>query len=490
MMPPRPAVGPYRAEHLLGLGAEGAVWRASGPAGDVALKVARTPEARALLQEEVELLGRSGHPHLVRLEAAGKGWMVTELVDGERLDRWAAGRPAADILGVGLEILAVLEHLHAAGTVHGDLKPAHVLVDDWGHVKVVDVGGGRATPGFAAPELLAGSPVTPAADRHALGATLHAALTGRAPHALPGEPALAGAALGAPVPPSAGRIDVPERVERLLGKLLLPDPAQRPPLDEVRKVLVRAWASPPRRPFLGMQRARSALLRAVRRAVHGEPVVVVLYGPTGSGRRSLTAEALRQGALEGMELLRRFDAATFLEAVAAGRRPVGSTRTTAPDVQATTEALLRSGRPGLLLLHGAAPPPWLPSDRAVVLTPEALTLDDAEQLADWLGVTRREAVPVAWRRSQGLPRSLWIALEPYATRHTEDRRPFGLPGSAAHVVRALREGTGVATLQRLGEETRLPLPVLADQVAILEATGIVRTEERGWTVRLLDAGGP
>ena len=230
-------------------------------------------------------------------DASGR-WLVTELIQGETLDRWArrrAGTPADfgdahsdvlsrltrapegsdddpfdrrdlelrsvdEVVGVALELVDALRHLHSMGIVHGDITPRNVIVDAWEHVKLLDVGGtsddAGHTPGFAAPEVLRRQGATRATDAWGLGAVLYGALAGRPPFASRDPVALAHeATTSSPVPPSAWRTDVPARLDRTIVDLLSRDPHRRPSLEEVAKVLGRHWASlPARHPVLGMER--------------------------------------------------------------------------------------------------------------------------------------------------------------------------------------------------------------------------------------------
>jgi len=107
------------------------------------------------------------------------------------------------------EVLRALAALHRRGYVHGDLKPAHLMLAADGRAVLIDLGtarrivepahGGRGgcglradradrvnvpmhTPGYAPPELLRPAPVVgPATDLYALGACLYAGMTGTAP---------------------------------------------------------------------------------------------------------------------------------------------------------------------------------------------------------------------------------------------------------------------------------------------------------------------
>lgn len=481
-----PSVGAYRGERLLGLGAEGQVWRARGPRGVVALKVARRADRG--LAASAELLRVARHPHIVRYVQAGPGWLVTELVEGEPAHRWARHREVGVVIEVALEILSALRHLHALGLVHGDVKPANVLVDSWGHAKVLDPLGARAgaagTPGFVAPEVVSGGPRTPASDAWAFGALLYAMLVGRGPFdAEDAAAALHGPARALPLPASTWRSDLPAPVDGLVLQLLDRDPAARPDLARVEAALVASYRAPPSRPLFGMERCRRALLAALARASEGEAVVVVLHGPQGSGRRTLTGEVLRRGRGVGLEPMPRFEAAAFLAAASAGRLPVAGSRVASAEAVDAARRLRDAGHGGLLVLHGTSPSTALGEAGAIHLTPDALSRDDAERLAAWLGVRDAGAAHAAWEQSEGLPRALWLALESHATRGTTDRAPFAIPMRAMAILEALGRQDEAMPLDRLADRVGQSLAQVADSLPLLFATGRVQMSDDGWRIR-------
>lgn len=491
----RPVVGPFRADQIVALGADGEVWRASGPTGRVAIKIARGDKGPARLAREADILEQHAHPHLTRLERKGRGFMVVEYVEGKSIERWCDGRPLHDVVAVGLELVGAIAHLHTAGLLHGDLKPGNVMVDGWNHVKLLDAGSGsigeerRGTPGFTAPEVLQGGPATTASDLYGLGAVLYACFTCRAPFDTADPAAVLHLPVTSlPVPITAWRVDVPLRLERLVSALLNRDPARRPELAAVARVLGGAWKDRVARPVLGMTRARMRLMAEVGRASDGNGAVVVLHGPAGSGRRTLIHEALKAAKLEGMEIQAKLDVTRFKAAMAAGARPVAFARASSKEARRLGRTILSGSQGALLLLF--SPRASASLGKAVQITPDSLDADDATRLGRWLGVTDAACVQRARTAARGHPRTLWIALEHHATQHADERAPFTLPSAALRVLDALEQHNGVLPLDRLARLADVRLTALPDATAPLEASGRITVDPSGWIVRLVDLDEP
>jgi eukaryotic-like serine/threonine-protein kinase len=209
-------LGAWTLERPLGRGGMGTVWlarrsdgRFEGVAAVKLLNLALLdPVGAERFRREGTLLARLGHPGIARLLDAGvteesQPYLVLEYVEGDRIDHACdAGQisPEQRILRF-LDVLAPVAHAHANLIVHRDLKPSNILVTADGTVKLLDFGiaklledgsteastltdaaGGRAlTPEYAAPEQIAGDPITTATDVYALGVLLYLLLTGRHP---------------------------------------------------------------------------------------------------------------------------------------------------------------------------------------------------------------------------------------------------------------------------------------------------------------------
>src|SRR4029078_7938605 len=125
------------------------------------------------------------HPHIAALIDSGVSdegtpWFAMTLVDGQRIDAWCQAR-RLDMrarVRLFLDVCAAVDHAHRNLIVHRDLKPSNVLVDDGGHVHLLDFGIARIaqagdttqthkralTPHYAAPEQFRGAVASTAMD--------------------------------------------------------------------------------------------------------------------------------------------------------------------------------------------------------------------------------------------------------------------------------------------------------------------------------------
>mgnify|MGYP003882727137 FL=1 len=255
--------GPYKVQGPLAQGGMGAVVRAVGPDGVlVALKRAARDRAshHAALRREIDLLQRLDLPGVVRCLDAGSDaagpWMALELLEGPTIASWAAaGRSVDELLAVGMSLAVTLAHLHAAGVVHGDLKPANVLMVPGRGPVLVDfglaseratfrprlsggaVGGG--TLAFQAPERVTGSDDA-RADLFALGRLLDEGLGCGRTGDLGALLDVLGQADPRHRPPHA--LFVARRLHELAGLPLppLPTPRPHPPVTIGRDAVVQA----------------------------------------------------------------------------------------------------------------------------------------------------------------------------------------------------------------------------------------------------------
>lgn len=215
-------VGTYALEQRLGGGGMGEVWLASRIDGTLKRQVAlKLPHSelfagvqRHRFERERDILATLSHPNIAQLYDAGVSeslhpYLAMEWVNGVSITRHCSdGKLSLERrLDLFLQILEAVGYAHARLIAHRDIKPSNILVTGHEQVKLLDFGiakllstdpqtglsdltqvhGCAATPGYAAPEQLAGKPITVAVDLYALGVVLHELLTGQRPPHLPGK---------------------------------------------------------------------------------------------------------------------------------------------------------------------------------------------------------------------------------------------------------------------------------------------------------------
>jgi serine/threonine protein kinase len=191
------------------------------------------PRATRALHREVAALTGQPHPALPRLLHDGTTseipHIAMEYADGPALhEELASEGPLAEpaVALLGAQLLTGLLALHHKRIAHVDLTTAKVIQRNMrplltGFASARRIGmpaGSLGTPGYAAPELEKGEPISAGMDLYALGAILHEALSGRPTF----DPTYS--AVKRPPPRPAGRSQLAE----LVVALLHPDPAQRP----------------------------------------------------------------------------------------------------------------------------------------------------------------------------------------------------------------------------------------------------------------------
>jgi len=202
--------GPYRTERLLGSGGMGAVYLARRADGQFDQTVALKVMAPHLAGEELvrsfrnerQLLAGLDHPNIARLldggvTPGGDHYLVMEYVEGQIWNRYCADRKlTVDArIRLFLQVCEAVEYAHRNLIVHGDLKPANILVTAKGAVKLLDFGAAKLlcdpegrvtqfaslTPRYASPEQLRGERVNTLSDVFSLGVILYESLTGAWP---------------------------------------------------------------------------------------------------------------------------------------------------------------------------------------------------------------------------------------------------------------------------------------------------------------------
>ena len=255
-------VGVYRLLGRLGEGGQGVVYLAEGPDGSPAavklLPPTTDPQVRSRFLKEVAAAQRVARFCTAQVLDAGiferRPFIVSEYVSGPSLIEVVeqlGPRGGAALERIAVATLTALGAVHAAGMVHRDFKPGNVLLGPDGPV-VIDFGlaavpgmttglSGQyaiGTPAFMAPEQLAGTRVTAAADMWSWAVTIAFAGTGELP--FKGESLTAAAYAILHSEPNVGRL--PEPLGSLVRRCLNKNPALRPSARGVLGDLVAAGA--------------------------------------------------------------------------------------------------------------------------------------------------------------------------------------------------------------------------------------------------------
>ena len=344
--PPLFVWGPLEVLDKLGEGSFGEVFRARDPMlqRDVALKLhhregRRRLAARSDFISEARRLARVRHPNVVVVHGAddhdGRTGLWLDLIDGctlTELVRQSGPLGPGEATAVAMDLCGAVAAVHAAGLVHGDIKPSNVMRERGGRIVLMDFGAGVdltpevpsgpvcGTPAVIAPEILRGDAPTPASDLYSLGALLYYLLTGSYPvEAKTLAELMARQQRGDSVPLADRRPDVP---------------------DSLLKVIERALDLSPERRFASAGELRRALARIANASETGK-VPVARARRTGLLRIAAAIIAGGVGLAGG---------AVALKGLTARSRSAGAAGATAP--LAIEASLYRSGPDGAVPLSG------------------------------------------------------------------------------------------------------------------------------------------
>ncbi len=255
-------------------------------------------DSRRRVLREAQAAARLNHPGIVTLyemgEEDGNALLVTELVEGATLAELSAAGTLSDreIGEIGADLCEALDHAHARGVVHRDVKPQNVLVgDEEPRARLMDFGVARladaaalTAPGdivgtlaYMSPEQAEGDSAGPAADVYSLALVLYECWSGENPNRR-ATPAATARAIGARLRPLRRlRPDLPRELSETVDACLQPRPGRRPGLEELGTALedsldLLADQARPPTPVLGLRigvAAAAALLGGWLAAGHG-----------------------------------------------------------------------------------------------------------------------------------------------------------------------------------------------------------------------------
>lgn len=299
------AFGPYTiVERLPGI-ALAERYRALGPGGRPVVlhlfhqRLSKDFAFRALLTSNANKAASLEHPNIASIagqgEADGRWYVAAQDVAGEDLaTRLASLRAAGEraprqlVRRVGHAIGAALDHAHAQGVVHGDVRPSNVILSSSGafltgfavarslRIDSADrIAVGPGSPEYMAPEQADGKPADAAADRYALGVIAYEMLTGRTPYS-------GGPPLGVLLAHGKEPLPLPTKIEPRVG-----------PATE--RVLLRALAVDPKdrhpdgKTFAG----------SLDQALEADPEVAAAAARSGGAAVSAAAGDLRRAQVRG-----------------------------------------------------------------------------------------------------------------------------------------------------------------------------------------------
>ena len=203
-----PRIHGYRIERRVGQGRTSTAYLAQdiGAGGKRVLKVLRPDLAAsasrlAAFRQEFAVPHAVRHQHVIRVfdlvAGEGSAYIALEYLGGGDLGRLIRCRPTArEALALLRQAASALAELHRAGFVHGDIKPANLLLRYSGDLVLADFGLARSlhsscrptqagaivgTPAYASPEQAEGDPGGTAADVYSLGVVFYEMLCGQPP---------------------------------------------------------------------------------------------------------------------------------------------------------------------------------------------------------------------------------------------------------------------------------------------------------------------
>jgi len=534
----------FRLVRMLGKGGFADVFLVEEPAAHPARRALKillpnAPDAiLAAFRNEFRVLAGFTHPGLVSAYEwgtldDGRAFYTAEWVEGAAFGR---GPPllVRDVCLVAAAICRTLAYLHARGTVHNDVTPINILVSgaagtsgslgsgvprrvcllDFGLAGIdrASTGTVAGTPGFIAPERLAGRSWDGRADLYSLGATLYRVLGGRrvTDSHVPAK-ALQDLRAGAR-PLSALRPDLPVDLMKLVDRLLAFDARERPrgpyeviarlgdaigealPLETPETACCYALSSL----FTGREDETERLDAALRRVAVGEgPRVLIVAGVPGSGKTRLAREIGRRAEMDGWRRLET----TCAERPAAAGEPLAKigARLGLGDEATAGGAEAAAAATAFLAIAAAQPrrPMMLVFDDAHHAS--AVVWDAVFGLAERAAERRRKILALLVVDPTGLPPEIRRRLEAATAAGEATRVDVGpLPAArASQVMASLFGDTGPsdeAFQENIARRSRGNPLLLEELVREKIESGIIRPGTDGWTAgwavgyRASDAG--
>jgi len=251
-------IGKYEIVGVLGQGGMGVVYRARDPriGRNVAIKTLTEGFSGEvdMLQRFYQEAGHTGnlrHPNIVTVydfgDENGLPYIVMEFLDGQPLDKIIRNKEPLHLserLDIIEQVCAALSYAHAQGMIHRDVKPANIILQCDGLVKLLDFGIARTgqqptgqgmtrtgtlvgTPAYMAPERLRGDPFDGRSDIFSTGVVLYQLLTGVLPFDAE-YPAILHQILQQDPPPLGNYLaNYPAQLDQVIARALAKEPIDR-----------------------------------------------------------------------------------------------------------------------------------------------------------------------------------------------------------------------------------------------------------------------
>jgi eukaryotic-like serine/threonine-protein kinase len=247
-------VGRYEILEIIGAGAHSRVARGFDPliGRIVAIKLLSrefaSGEARHRFVREARVVGQISHPSIIALhdmgidETSQTPYLVLEFVEGQPLDKVLekGSLPLSRACAWGAEVATALAVAHRKGVIHGDVKPANILITNDNRIKLTDFGMARlasgdskdtpllGTPAYWCPEQIIGKPQDARSDIFSLGVVLYEMVTGQRPFDSDSLQGICSRIISStPLPPSQTNPSIPAAFNELVAWCLVKDPGHR-----------------------------------------------------------------------------------------------------------------------------------------------------------------------------------------------------------------------------------------------------------------------
>jgi serine/threonine protein kinase len=247
-------VGRYQVLETIGTGAHSRVVRGYDPLIDrsVAIKLFSPQlargEARNRFLREARVVGKLYHSSIIIVhdmgieESSQTPYLVMELVEGQALERIISkgSIPFPTACDWAAHVAVALSVAHRRAVMHGDVKPANILITPDNRVKLTDFGMARlashqgadnsvrGTPAYWCPEQILGRAQDTRSDLFSLGVVLYEMLTGINPFAGDSIPSVCNHILSStPLPPSRSNPSIPATLDDIIGSCLSKEPQLR-----------------------------------------------------------------------------------------------------------------------------------------------------------------------------------------------------------------------------------------------------------------------